>query len=33
MLDRFKMTEPRSAKTVFSKVQLGGYHRALANPG
>jgi len=27
------MTEPRNAKTEFSEVQLGGYHRALANPG
>ena len=27
------MTEPRSAKTELSEVQLGGYHRALADPG
>jgi len=27
------MTDPRSAKTEFSEVHFGGYHRALANPG
>ena len=27
------MTEPWSAKTEFSEVQLGEYYRALANPG
>jgi len=27
------MTEPTNAKTEFSEVQLGGYHRALVNPG
>ena len=27
------MTEPRSAKTEFSEVQLGEYHKAIANPG